>query len=265
MRLELVLGRDWKMHSNAKDLAEQMDTFTEYLDPILLVKQWETEAKSMPNFDDQSPIFKIGRGVNKSLSLNVAFDENYVKLFKEVRCLLSLGIRIDISLRLSCIDVKQKYPIAVKLKEAVSIFSRTCSEIDQYTAEASKSVFEELESTEDGKEESGVDVAKTMMSQLTTLVDDYKHKCQQTILQGAQHRWQNHEKQLNKYVATLSKCTILLQDKTQRAYDVSHECDKTLQELLICPVIRECITEKMAKIQSMVNMLDNGGFYGIPY
>ncbi len=64
-----------------------MNSFAKKLDPMILVKQWENDAKS--------------------LSLNVAFDENYVKLFKEVRCLLSLGIRIDISLRLSCIDVKQ--------------------------------------------------------------------------------------------------------------------------------------------------------------
>ena len=264
-RLEAVLGENWKNRANAKDLAEQMNSFAKKLDPMILVKQWENDAKSLPNFDDQAPIFKIDRGVNKSLSLNVAFDENYVKLFKEVRCLLSLGIRIDISLRLSCIDVKQKYPIAVKLKEAVSIFSRTCIEINQYSSQSISSSIPG--GSDDIKSEDPVkqDANKTMLSQLTTLVDLYKHQCQLQILDGAKHRWQNHEKQLNKYVANLSKATISLQDKTQKAYVLSYETDKILQELIICPLVGSNISGKIAKLQKIVNKLDDGGFYGVPY
>eukprot|EP01083_Nonionella_stella_P096780 272139_1 len=261
-RLETVLGDEWKRRPNAKDLAEQMTSFAKKLDPMILVKQWENDAKSLPNFDDQAPIFKVDRSMNKSYSLNVAFDENYVQLFKEVRCLLSLGIRIDIALRLSCIDVKQKYPIAVKLKEAVSIFTRTCIEIDQYSSQRVGGSLG-IESKSDDPDDE--DTNNTMLSQLTTLVDQYKFQCQQQILDGAKNRWQNHEKQLNKYVSSLSKATISLQDKTQKAYDLSYDCDKILQELLICPLIRQNMTEKIEKLQKIVNKLDDGGFYGVPY
>ena len=133
-RLEAVLGPQWNLRMNGKDLAERIQSFATRLDPLQLVRNWEEEAKSYPNFDDKIPIFRIDKGVGKSLSLNVNFDENYVKLFKEVRCLIQLGIRIDIGLRLACIDVKQKYPIAVKLKDAVTMYQRSCRELEHQGA-----------------------------------------------------------------------------------------------------------------------------------
>ena len=48
-----------------------------------------------------------------------------ISLFKEVRCLIQLSVRIDIELRLPCIDVKQR------LKDAVSIYQQSCKEISQ--------------------------------------------------------------------------------------------------------------------------------------
>ena len=45
---------------------------------MVLVKKWEEEAKSYPNFDDKISIFRIDKGVGKALSLNVNFDENYL-------------------------------------------------------------------------------------------------------------------------------------------------------------------------------------------
>ena len=272
-RLEAVLGADWKSKSDASELAETMKNFAEELNPMKLVKQWESYAKALPNFDDQSPIFKIEPHANGASTLVVAFDEDYVKMFKEVRCLLSLGIRIDIALRLSCIDVKQKYPIAVKLKEAVSIFTRTCIEIDKYAAR-SITYGDSVDSVDDGDEKESkekpdgdddMDTDKTMSSLLTTLVDDYKCRCQKAILEGAKHRWQHHEKQLNKYVGILSKASIALQDKTQKAYEMSYECDKILTELQSCELIESNITERIEKLQHIVNRLDDGGFYGVPY
>lgn len=159
-RLKAVLGDQWHELPNAKELAEQLLSFKRKLDPMLLVHAWEEEAKSMPAFDDQIPIFTIEQGLNKTLSLSVAFDDNYVQLFKEVRCLISLGIRVDIGLRLSCIDVKQKYPIALNLKEATSIFTRISRSIEEY-------------SNRDG-----------MMSYIGCLLDSYKRQCQKNITSG---------------------------------------------------------------------------------
>ena len=136
-RVEAVLGSQWNLRMNGKDLAARISP---KIDPMILVKKWE-EAKSYPNFDDKISIFRIDKGVGKSLSLNVNFDENYVKLFKEVRCLIQLGVRIDIGLRLSCIDVKQKYPIAVKLKDAVSIYQRSCKEMSQNSSKTAGVCF----------------------------------------------------------------------------------------------------------------------------
>ena len=44
--------------------------------------------QSYPDFDYTSPIYRIDKGVKKSVSLNVNFDQMYVQLFKEVRLCL---------------------------------------------------------------------------------------------------------------------------------------------------------------------------------
>ena len=51
-------------------------------------------------------------GVDRSV-VSVNFGENYVGSFEEVRCLIELGVCIEIGLILSCIDIKQKYPIGL--------------------------------------------------------------------------------------------------------------------------------------------------------
>ena len=96
-----------------------------------------------------------------------------------MRCLTSLGIRIPLDLRLGCIDVKQKYPVAVKLKEAVSIFTRTCREVDRALVRVS------------GGGDAGAAGAApaTMMTDLSKLIDDYKYDVQQQLLRGVGFRW----------------------------------------------------------------------------
>ena len=89
---------EWNLRKNGKNLAERISSFSSKFDLKTLLKKWQQDAKSFPNFDD-----------------------NYLTLFKEVRCLIELGVRIDIGLRLSCVDVKQKYSIGVKLKDPSSL------------------------------------------------------------------------------------------------------------------------------------------------
>jgi dynein heavy chain 1 len=240
-RLKAVLGEHWHQSPNARELAESMNTFKIKLDPNKLVKKWEIEAKSLPNFDDSSPIFAIETGLNRTLSLSIAFDDNYAQLFKEVRCLVSLGVRIDISLHLSCIDVKQKYPIATKLKDAVAIFGRTCREIEGYA-------------NRDG-----------MMGSIDTLLDRFKHQCQRQISVGAHHRWFNHQRDLNNYVAALSQSMISLQENSQKAYELSLLVDQTLTSLKTCPLTVKALNSRIAKLQSIVDKLDNGGFHAVPF
>ena len=110
-RVEAVLRPQWNLRMNGKDLAARISSFSSKLDPMILVQKRQEETKSYPKFDDKISTFRIDKGVGKSL-------------FKEVRCLIQPGVCVDIGLRLSCIDVKHKYPIAVKLKDALNLSTK---------------------------------------------------------------------------------------------------------------------------------------------
>jgi len=242
-RLEAVLGEKWSLQVNGKDLAERITSFEKKLDTSPIVNQWQDDAKQYPNFDEKVPIFRIDKGVGKSLSLTVNFDENYVKIVKEVRCLTAIGARIDIQLRLKILEPKTKYPLAVKLKEAISIFTKACRDIERCVE--------------------GVRSPNSMMPELVTLVDYYKYECQKKLSEGHRNQWVNHERQLNAYVSSLSKSTIDLQDKYQKAYDFTVECDKILDSLQACPLTIEELNNKIASLQTIIHSLDDGIFNAV--
>lgn len=79
------------------------------------------------------------------------------------------------------------------------------------------------------------------------------------------HKWVNHEKQLNAFVSTLSKSTIVLQEKTQKAHLLSSTVDKILRNLKKCPLIKKIFTNKILQLQKIVDQLDDGGFHNVPY
>ena len=159
-----------------------------------------------------------------------------------MRCLTSLGIRIPLDLRLSCIDVKQKYPVAVKLKEALSIFNRTRADVEKFKANVKKG---------------------SMLEELHKLVDDYKFECQKELTNGVSYRWENNEKQLNKYVAAISKACIRFQDKTQKCHDLCLKADKIINDLRDCNLNQEYMNEQMDKLQEIVSKLDDGAYHDV--
>ena len=101
------------------------------------------------------------------------------------------------------------------------------------------------------------------MQFLSTLIDHYKSECQRRLLEGHKFQWVNHERQLNGYVAVLSQASIDLQDKQQKAYDLTLLVDKTLDELQICPLVPDELVKKVRLLQDIIHQLDDGNFYGV--
>ena len=85
------MGKKWQDHVNGKELHEQLQDFKNRLKEKPLFDQWLVKIKSQPEFEQTQPIFKVEVGVNKSMSVNVNFDDYHVLLFKEVGCLNALA------------------------------------------------------------------------------------------------------------------------------------------------------------------------------
>ncbi|ETO35334.1 dynein heavy chain [Reticulomyxa filosa] len=239
-RVDAVLGKKWQERYNSGQvLAQLISRFAAKLDPRPLIEQWVAEANLLPLFDVESFIFSIEQGtIGGHMSLAVNFDEQYVTLFKEMRRLSSLGIRIhkgtllaqralqatrvDVQLTLDCVDVKRRYPISVKLKEAVAMFARTCRQIEECTLQMDD-----------------VD-ALSMMPHLPALVDERKRICQRQFLKGAERRWSTPDRLLSEYVDALAKQVLELQDNTKRALDLTERTNHicwSCNSAVWCPLI----------------------------
>ncbi|ETO00931.1 cytoplasmic dynein heavy chain, partial [Reticulomyxa filosa] len=235
-RVEAVLGEKWQERYNTgQQLAQLIARFATKLDPKPIIEQWVTEANSLPQFDTESFIFSVDKGISGThMSLKVNFDDKYVTLFKEMRRLTALGIRIhkgtliaqraiqnnriDVQLTFDSIDVKRRYPVSVKLKEAVSIFTRTCQQIERSITTDTNTTTANGPTTTASNTTTNTDssVILSMMPELFKLVDEHKKLCQRQIVKGADRRWSTPDRLLNEYVDTLAKYAIDLQDGTQK-------------------------------------------------
>ena len=92
------------------------------------------------------------------------------------------------------------------------------------------------------------------MQFLSTLIDRYKSECQRGLLESHKFPWANHKRQSNGYVALLSQTSIELQDKQQKAYDLTLLVDKALNELKLCPLISHELNKRLEKI--LINRID---------
>eukprot|EP01084_Bolivina_argentea_P145834 255509_1 len=210
--LKLIFGDNYLLINDINILKKKAD-------PMIVVKRWENKAGQLSSFNNMLPIFRVyidESDENNNLCLDVEFDEKYVELMKSVDGLLSFKIRVDIALRLNCIDIKTKYPIATKLKNIIAMFNETCIGIDM----------------------------SNMKELLSILIDEYKYNCQQIILKGTKYIWMEDNKQLNKYIETLNESVMILHNKFKIAYELLDEIDKILNELIVCQM-NEIITNKM--------------------
>ena len=87
--------------------------------------------------------------------------------------------------------------------------------------------------------------------------DHYKSECQRGLLEGYKFQCANHGRHLNGYVALLSQTSNALQDKQQKAFDLTLLVDKTLEELKICPLIPYELANKVRLWQDIIHQLDN--------
>ncbi|ETO06024.1 hypothetical protein RFI_31372, partial [Reticulomyxa filosa] len=99
----------------------------------------------------------------------------------------------------------------------------------------------------------------SMMPELFKLVDEHKKLCQRQIVKGIDRRLIL----LNEYVDTLAKYAIDLQDRTQKAFELTEQADQILLELEKCILILIELTKRIELLQTIVPQLDYNSFFGV--
>ena len=104
-QVEDVLGQKWSHHIQGQSLKAESDLFKDRLQPDRIFQNWLKSCADVQHFDVDSPVFVLKESKRNGLQLAVNFNRATVELFKEVRYLSALGLRVPYELRVSATEV----------------------------------------------------------------------------------------------------------------------------------------------------------------
>jgi dynein heavy chain 1, cytosolic len=232
-RVESVLGVGWEQHVEGKALKVAAEAFMAKLNPQLIFDQWVNELASMPIFDIKNIILNIvtedtAQGERKKLV--VAFNQQIVTLFKEVRNLEWLGYRVPFTLKMIAEDAKSKYPFAMSMDASLKAYVTSCHRIQP--------VFEPL---------------------AASFVRDVRATIGKTFSKGNEMRW--HADGLAEYVADLANKVERLQDKVEELLMKTNDIEELFETIRTNKEIKpDMIKTNLQKAQALVDELNLAGY-----
>lgn len=232
-RVESVLGGGWEQHVEGKALKVAAEAFIAKLNPQLIFDQWVNELASMPIFDIKNIILNIvtedtPQGERKKLV--VAFNQQIVTLFKEVRNLEWLGYRVPFTLKMIAEDAKSKYPFAMSLDASLKTYTNSCRRV--------QAIFEPL---------------------VASYVREVRAAIGKTFTKGNEMRW--HADGLGEYVTDLASKVERLHDKVEELLQKSSDIDHLLDTVRKSDEFHGAdVQGVLTKIQSHVDELSLAGY-----
>ncbi|TDH68981.1 hypothetical protein CCR75_000940 [Bremia lactucae] len=232
-RVESVLGIGWEQHVEGKALKAAAEAFVAKLNPQLIFDQWVHELAAMPIFDTKNIILNIvtentPQGEKKTLA--VAFNQQIVTLFKEVRNLEWLGYHVNFTLKMIAEDAKSKYPFAMSLDASLKTYTSSCRRI--------KPIFEAL---------------------TAAYVRDVRATIGKTFTKGSEMRW--HADGLGEYVIELAAKVERLHDKVDELLQKSSDIDTLLDGVRSSSDFQvENAHSVLVKVQGHVDELSLAGY-----
>uniref|UniRef100_K3WUC5 Dynein heavy chain, cytoplasmic n=1 Tax=Globisporangium ultimum (strain ATCC 200006 / CBS 805.95 / DAOM BR144) TaxID=431595 RepID=K3WUC5_GLOUD len=232
-RVESVLGVGWEQHVEGKALKVAAEAFIAKLNPQLIFDQWVNELASMPIFDIKNIILNIvtedtPQGERKKLV--VAFNQQIVTLFKEVRNLEWLGYRVPFTLKMIAEDAKSKYPFAMSLDASLKTYTNSCRRVQP--------IFEPL---------------------VASYIREVRAAIGKTFTKGNEMRW--HADGLGEYVTDLATKVERLHDKVEELLQKSSDVDQLLDGIRKSDEFDGAeVQAVLAKIQSHVDELSLAGY-----
>ncbi|CAH0480997.1 unnamed protein product [Peronospora belbahrii] len=232
-RVESVLGVGWEQHVEGKALKAAAEAFIAKLNPQLIFDQWVNDLASMPIFDIKNIILNIvtedtPQGETKKLV--VAFNQQIVTLFKEVRNLEWLGYRVPFTLKMIAEDAKSKYPFAMSLDASLKTYVSSCRRIQP--------IFETL---------------------TAAYVRDVRTTIGKTFSKGNEMRW--HADGLGEYVTELATKVELLHDKVDDLLQKTSDIDTLLESIRTSSDFEtRAVQAVLVKVQAHVDELSLAGY-----
>lgn len=199
-RVEDVLGKGWEQHTEGQNLKQLGEEFAKKLNPQSIYDPWIKEIKDTKSLDVGSRIFGVKQHGGRGFELLVNFDPKVMFLFKEVRFLTAMGIRVPYSVKVTADDAKWIYPYLMTLQESIRTYTHTCLRL------------------EDPK-----------YATITPLVAAYKQEVQQTLLDGITLRW-DYEK-LSTFTGTLCQRVYMLASKMEDTEEQTSEIHQLIDQL----------------------------------
>ncbi|TMW64824.1 hypothetical protein Poli38472_008991 [Pythium oligandrum] len=232
-RVESVLGPGWEQHVEGKALKVAAEAFMTKLNPQLIFDQWVNELASMPIFDIKNIILNIvteDTPQGERRKLVVAFNQQIVTLFKEVRNLEWLGYRVPFTLKMIAEDAKSKYPYATSLDASLKTYVNSCQRIQP--------IFEPL---------------------ALTYVREVRATIGKTFSKGNEMRW--HADGLAEYVMDLATRAERLHDKVEDLLQKNNDIEQLLESVRSSKEMKiDEIKAALQKVQALVDELNLAGY-----
>ncbi|RLN48678.1 hypothetical protein BBJ28_00009539 [Nothophytophthora sp. Chile5] len=232
-RVESVLGAGWEQHVEGKALKAAAEAFIAKLNPQLIFDQWVNELASIPIFDIKNIILNIvteetPQGERKKLV--VAFNQQIVTLFKEVRNLEWLGYRVPFTLKMIAEDAKSKYPFAMSLDASLKTYTSSSRRIQP--------IFESL---------------------TAAYVREVRAAIGKTFTKGNEMRW--HADGLGEYVTDLATKVERLHDKVDDLLQKTSDIDQLLETIRKSTDFQASeVQAVLVKVQGHVDELSLAGY-----
>ncbi|ETB60571.1 dynein heavy chain-like protein [Plasmodium yoelii 17X] len=125
-KIENVLGRGWEQHAEGKNLKQNIDNFKNLLNQNKTFEKWLKSIKNGDKFDIYEKIIKIKKiGIN-NYEILANYDQQLFNLFKEVRYLQSINLRVPYSIKVKADETKLIYPYALGLEKTLRVYMKIC-------------------------------------------------------------------------------------------------------------------------------------------
>lgn len=225
-RIEDVLGAQWVHHHEGRNLKRESDQFRDRLQPATIFQDWLNDNKAISNFEVEGRIFKVVP-YHSSVRLSVNFDRKMITLFKEVRNLNRLGLKVPYEIKIASDEAKEKYPYAMRLEEVIRTYMRTSQMLSEH-------------------------------AELEPLAASYKKNIQDGIAKGLNMQWDSEN--LKEYVDQLGTQTVEYLDQVDELLRSAHNTKGSLKALVHCAPSSQEFSKHIGDIQSMVDHLDKRGY-----
>ena len=234
-RVEQVLGRQWHHHIDGKQLKRDSDDFRLKLKPAKLFSAWLADTQQqLGQLQVKGAIYRVltlgsaaavggGRAV-----LAVNFDRRLVVLFKEVKALQRLELKMPFDIITAADEARQNYPFAMRLEETLRIYTRTCNRLE-------------------GKE------------QLALLAAGLRRGMQESIGKGVQLQWLDSG--VKGYVDALAGQAVEFADQVEEVSEWVDKAEALLERVRLAKVEEAAgVKGWLAELQAVVDHLDKRGY-----